>query len=393
MTAVPADFDPEGPETFDSAHAQFAALRAGCPVAHASGLGNFWALTRYGDVKRAASDPVTFITSKQNVIPKVAFTGRRPPLHLDPPEHTPYRKALNPMLSLARAESHMAFARRSARELLAPMVVQGGGDICGDYSSHLPVQVFGEWMGVAEHWVEPLHTAGRAFILAVNLNDPAAMKATSLKLYDMARELIALRKAEPQDPAWDITTALLSATHEGEPLPEDLIVGMVRQVLVVGIVAPTVLMGSIAVHLCRDHDLQDLLRDNPDKIPAAIEEFLRLYTPYRGFARTAVEDVTFGDRTIPAGEAIALVYASANRDDAVFPEGETFMLDRPNIAEHLAFGRGPHHCPGAHLGRMEVTVMLEELLAATKGFELAGAIVPARWPEIGAISVPLRFAA
>jgi cytochrome P450 len=168
---------------------------------------------------------------------------------------------------------------------------------------------------------------------------------------------------------------------------------MVRQVLVVGIVAPTVVLGSIAVHLARDAELQARLRADPSLIPAAIEEFLRLYTPYRGFARTAVEDVEMGGRTIPAGEAIALVYASAHRDDAVFPNGSTFELGRPNIADHLAFGRGPHNCPGIHLGRMEIRVMVEELLAATNGFELDGDVAPARWPEIGAISVPLRFTA
>jgi len=393
MTTVRQDFDPEAPETFDSAHDLFADLRGRCPVAHTTGLGGFWALTRYEDVKRAASDPATFITSVQNVVPKVAFTGRRPPLHLDPPEHTPYRRALNPMLSQARAHSHADYARQCARDLLAPMVAAGGGDICADYSSYLPVQVFGEWMNVPEHWIAPLHVSGRAFILAVNLNDPAAMKVTSLKLYEMARELIALRKAEPQDPGYDITAALLAATHDGGPLPEDLIVGMVRQVLVVGIVAPTVLMGSIAIHLSRDRALQDQLRREPAMIPAAIEEFLRLYTPYRGFARTAVCDADFGATTIPAGEAIALVYASANRDEAMFPDGDQFRLDRPNIAEHLAFGRGPHNCPGIHLGRMEMQVMLTELLAATTGFSLGGPIAPARWPEIGAISVPLRFEA
>jgi cytochrome P450 len=150
-------------------------------------------------------------------------------------------------------------------------------------------------------------------------------------------------------------------------------------------------MGSIAIHLSRDRAFQDELRANPAKVGAAVEEFLRLYTPYRGFARTAVCPVQFGDRTIPEGEAIALVYASANRDEAVFPAGDRFIIDRPNIAEHLAFGRGPHHCPGVHLGRMEMRAMVEELLAATGTFELAGEIAPARWPEIGAISVPLRF--
>lgn len=391
MTNAIEDFDPTLPETFDSAQDEFARLRRECPVAHSNGLGGFWALTRYEDVRRAASDAATFVTSRQNVVPKVAFTGRRPPLHLDPPEHTPYRRTINPLLSQDRCEALDGFARACARRLLAPMVAAGGGDICADYASHLPVQVFGEWMNVPEDWIEPLHTSGRAFILAVNLNDPEAMKSTSLRLYDMARALIALRKAEPRDPETDVTAALLASRYKGEPLPDDLIVGTVRQVLVVGIVAPTVLMGSIAVHLSRDRALQAELRASPHRIAAAVEEFLRLYTPYRGFARTALHDVEFGGRTIRAGEAIALVYSSANRDEAVFPDGCRFVMDRPNIADHLAFGRGPHNCPGIHLGRLEVRVMLEELLVATSGFELAGEIVPARWPEIGAISVPLRF--
>jgi len=391
MTQFTPDFDPDLPEDFDSAHALFARLRRECPVAHADGLGGFWALTRYADVKRAASEPETFVTSVQNVVPKVAFTGRRPPLHLDPPEHTPYRRTINPLLSPERVKRFEAYARQCARDLLAPLVAQGHGDICADYASYLPVQVFGEWMNVPQHWVEPLHKAGRAFILAVNLNQPEQMKATSLRLYEMARELIASRKAEPFDPAEDVTAALLAARYGGEPLPEELIVGMVRQVLVVGIVAPTVLMGSMAVHLSRDQALQDELRADRSKVPAAVEEFLRLYTPYRGFARTAVHDVEFGGRTVPAGEAIALVYASANRDEAVFERAEEFVLDRPNIAEHLAFGRGPHNCPGIHLGRLELQVMLDELLAATTRFAVDGPIAPARWPEIGAISVPLRL--
>jgi cytochrome P450 len=271
------------------------------------------------------------------------------------------------------------------------MVANGGGDICAEYSSYLPVQVFGDWMQVPSQWIGPLHEAGRAFILAVNLNQPERMKETSLKLYEMARELIALRKAEPQDPDQDPTSALLAARHDGAPLPDEMIVGTVRQVLVVGMVAPTVLMGSIAVHLSRDQALQQRLRENAALLPGAVEEMLRLYTPYRGFARTALRDVEFGGRTIPAGEAIALVYASANRDEAVFPEACSFVMDRPNIAEHLAFGRGPHNCPGIHMGRMQMRVMLEELLAATTRFEVCGPILPARWPEIGAIGVPLRF--
>lgn len=392
MTSATQDFDPEVPENFDSAHEDYARLRAECPVAHTDGLGGFWGLTLYDDVKRAASDSSTFITSKQNVIPKIAFTGRRPPLHLDPPEHTPYRKALNPLLSLERAEGFADRSREISRELLAPMIAKGGGDICVDFSSYLPVRIFGEWMRMPEDWLESLHIAGREFVLAVHMNHPEKMKDTSLRLYEMARALIALRRENPEDPAFDPTTALLEARHQGEPLPEELLIGTVRQVLLVGIVAPMVMIGSICVHLCRDKALQQQLRENRQQLPAAIEEFLRLYTPYRGFARTPLHDVEMGGKTIPGGEPVALLYCSANRDESVFPDGDEFIMNRPNIAEHLAFGRGPHNCPGMHLGRMQLRVAMEEILAATPGgFDLDGDITMSRWPEIGALAVPLRF--
>lgn len=392
MTAIPSDFDPEAPEDFDSAHREYARLRRECPVAHTDGLGGFWALSRYEDVRRVASDWASFSTETQNVIPKVAFTGRRPPLHLDPPEHTPFRQALNPLLSQDKVRRLEADTRRFAREMLAPMVERGGGDICTDFSSFLPVRVFGLWMRMPPQWLDMLHDDGRAFVLAVHRNEPELMKATSLRLYDMARDLVRLRREAPEDPAIDPTSALLAAVHGGQSLPEDLLIGAVRQVLVVGIVAPMVLVGSMAVHLARDQELQAQLRADPALVPAAVEEFLRLYTPYRGFARTAVNDTVVGARAIKANDAIALLYCSANRDEAIFPDGDRFVLDRPNIAEHLAFGRGPHNCPGLHLGRMELCVALGELLAATPGgFTLDGPITLSRWPEIGPLTVPLRF--
>jgi cytochrome P450 len=208
----------------------------------------------------------------------------------------------------------------------------------------------------------------------------------------MARSVITDRKANPLPVDQDAASSLLAARVDGQPLPEEMIVGTIRQVLVVGIIAPTVMIGSIAVHLARDPTLQQHLREHPELSEAATEEFLRLYTPYRGFARTARTDVTLNGRTIPAGEPIALVYASANRDDDVFEDGSSFRLDRPNMKDSVAFGRGPHMCPGAPLARLEMRVALEELLAATpRGFSLAGEIVPTRFPEYGALRVPLKF--
>jgi cytochrome P450 len=386
-----ADFNPLEPETFDSPHDTYRRLRAECPVAHTDAWGGFWALTKHADVANAAADSDTFITSKQNVIPKVAFTGRRPPLHLDPPEHTPYRRAISPLLTPRKVARLKPVIHEICAELLAPMVAGGGGDICDELSSRMPVLVFGRWMNLPPDQVDSLGEVGRQFNVAVQSADEAATKESSLLLYGMARDLVADRKANPLDPKIDVTTSLLAARDHGQPLPEEMIVGMIRQVLVVGIIAPTVMIGSICVHLSRDRKLQDRLRAHPSLIPAAVEEFLRLYTPYRGFARTAVRDIDLRGRTIPADEPIALVYASANRDEEVFEDAETFKLHRKNIRDSLHFGRGTHHCPGAALARLELAIALEELLARTAGFELDGPVVPTRMPEIGALHVPLRF--
>jgi cytochrome P450 len=334
----------------------------------------------------------------QNVVPRVAFTGRRPPLHLDPPEHTPYRAVLNPLLAPERvARLEPAVRRLRGSHFLAPLVARRRVATCArPIAAKVPVRVFGRWMQPAGRVWRPNARQARRRPSCARCESgaaPRSMKETSFVLYGMARALIALRHGEPQDPADDPTSAILAARIDGQPIPDAMAVGMVRQVLVVGIVAPMVMTGSIAVHLSRDTALQDQLRRDPARCAAAVEEFLRLYTPYRGFARTARCPVRFGARDIAPGEPIALLYASANRDDSVFPQGERFVADRPNIRDHLAFGRGAHYCAGAALARLELRVMLHELLARTRAFDLDGPVRMSPFPEIGPSSVPLRLSA
>jgi cytochrome P450 len=309
------DFDPLAPETFDSPHVVYGDLRSRCPVAHSNAWNGFWALMKYEDVKRAATKSKVFITSVQNVVPKVAFSGRRPPLHLDPPAHTPYRAALNRLFDERKLRQLEPRIRRHAGELLEPLIARGHADICGEFSSHLPVLVFAEWMNLPPDKVQMLRIVGRNYNVAVQSADDAVTKETSLQLYEIARELVAERKREPLDPEEDATSALLAARYDGEPLPDEMIVGCVRQVLVVGIIAPTVVIGSIVVHLSRHPELQSKLRSNLELVPAALEEFLRLYTPYRGFARTATEAVEIRGRRIEPGEPVALVYAAPRAAD------------------------------------------------------------------------------
>ncbi|TXS90263.1 cytochrome P450 [Parahaliea maris] len=385
------DFDPLAPETLESPYEEFHRLRKSCPVAHTDAWGGYWSITRHDDVEAVASDSAQYVTSVQNVIPKVAFTGRRPPLHLDPPEHTPYRKAIAPLLTARRIEAFRPLVRQLCEELLAPMLAAGGGDICEMYSAVLPIRVFAHWMNLAQEDADLLAEVGRRYNFAVQESDEEATRESSAILYELARRIVSDRQQHLLPVESDATSALLASQFEGEPLPAELVVGTIRQVLVVGIIAPTVFFGSVAVHLARDLALQEQLRSDPGLVPAAIEEFLRLYTPYRGFARTSVSDVTLRGRTITAGEPIAVCYAAANRDPEVFPDPDEFRLDRPNMKASLAFGRGPHNCVGAAMARLQMTTALEVLLQSTRTFELSGEVKVTRMPEIGALRVPLVF--
>jgi cytochrome P450 len=381
------DFDPLAPETLDSPHALYKEMRAQCPVAYSDRWNGFWTLTKFEDIAAVLSDSKTFITSVQNVVPKVAYTGRRPPLHFDPPEHTPYRNALNPLFRPAMMAEWEPRVRGYARELLQPILARGHGDICEEFSYRLPIFVLAEFFNVPVNEAHLIREVGAKFNRALQNADDETVKQQSLLLYEFARSIVARRKAEPQDPLRDPTSALLAARAHGEPLPEDMIVGTIRQLLVVGIIAPTVVIGSMVAHLAEHVELQNQLRADPKLIPAAIEELLRLYSPYRGFARTATRDVEIRGKQIKQGEPIALLFTSANRDEAAFENADQFDIDRPN--KHMAFGRGPHQCAGAPLARVELKIAMEEILAQTKEFKVTGPLQMTRWPEYGPISVPI----
>jgi len=386
------DYDPTQPETFDSVHEVFADLRVRCPVAHSNAFDGFWAVTRYQDVLDILLDPDTYITSVRNVVPGSAATGRRPPLHLNPPDHTPYRRAIDRALSPSRVASLEPATRRIASELASTLVARGEADFVEHFSSPLPALIFGEWMGLSEAQIQVLWSTARAYVKAWEAFDKDSVAAAGAELAKMALEVIEERRKNPLDPDVDPTSSLLAARDpHGKPFPTDLLAGCVRQVLVVGLVAPPIFLGSVAVHLARDPALQRKLRGDLSLITEATEEFLRLYTPYRGFARTARHEVQIGGRTIKPKEPIALVYASANRDPSVFPEPDKFILGRPNIAQHLAFGRGPHMCAGTSLARQQLRIALEELLKKSSHFELCGEIRVSGMPEVGPLYVPLRL--
>lgn len=156
-------------------------------------------------------------------------------------------------------------------------------------------------------------------------------------------------------------------------------------------VAPSIVIAAICKHLAEHKDLQAQLRNDPSLLPAAIEEFVRLYTPYRGFARTSICPVTLSGTEVPEKEPITVIYAAANRDPTHFAEPEKFVMNRDNIHTHLGFGRGRHRCAGMALARMMLKVVLQTLLENTTDFEIDGEPEFARLPELGMIGCPMKF--
>jgi cytochrome P450 len=389
--SVTEDFDAAQPEGWGTAHAEMRRLRGECPVAHSDAFNGFWMLTKYADIVEALHEPETFVTSVQNVVPKVAFTGRRPPLHLDPPEHTPYRSALNPFFTRSKVEELRPHVRRCVVDLLEPLIDAGDIDFCVDFAHPLPGLIFARFFNLPLETAMLIREVTKGYTSALNNFDSDVVKKASLELYSIARGMIDERKARPLPIADDPTSALLAATWNDEPLPEEMVLGTLRQFIVVGMVAPIVFLGSVLVHLSEHPELHRQLREDRSLIPAAVQEYLRLLTPYRGFARTATRDVEVSGRVIHKDEPIAFAYASANRDEDVFDDPDEFILERPNIGRHIAFGAGAHRCAGAPLATEIIQITLEELVGRVSSIELRGEIRMSGWPEIGTLSVPARL--
>lgn len=384
------DFDADVPEDFDSPHAMFKDLRRRCPVAYSDAMGGFWAVTKYADIVRVLTDWETFTTTIQNVVPRVATTQRRPPLHLDPPGNIPYRNAITRLMTPAKLKPWRATIEKEVDELLKPLLERGDGDICRDFSFILPIAVLAEFFRLPEENARRIRIVGSQFNLALQRRDDEKVRKYSDELYGIARELIEDRKRAPQDPDVDPISSLLAVRIDGEPLADAMIVGALRQFLMVGIVAPTTFIGSAVVHLARHPEHHARLKEDPALIPDAVEEMLRLYTPYRGFARTARCDVRLGDRLVREGEVVAAVFTSGNRDEDVFENPEQFDLKRRK-RDLLTFGRGPHRCPGAPLARLLLEVAIEGIVQRTTRIEIAGEMTMTNWPEYGPLAVPVRI--
>lgn len=365
-------------------------LRQGCPMAHTDDYGGYWALTRFEDVKAAAADSERFISSVKAVVPSDPRGIRRPPLNFDAPRHTPFRRALARTLAPARVADILADLRPVARNLFSDFSAGSDPDIAKTFGTLLPAHAVAMWLNLEDARARWLSRTATAWVDAWRRQDADDVARHSGEMYEVARWLVSDRTRNPRDRVTDPATSLLSERPEGAPLDRELIVGALRQSLVVGMVAPPLLIGSMAAHLAGAPALHRQLSGSPELVAAAAEEFIRLYTPYRGFARTVSRSTTIHGRQVEPGEPITLVYAAANRDPEAFESPDEFVLHRPNIQNHLGFGRGRHQCVGMHLARGIIRVALEAMVSGSRSLTLISDPIPTRMPELGFQTVRVR---
>lgn len=216
---LPDDFTISELNDPSTLYAQFDDLRARCPVAHSSQYGGYHLLTRYHDVKAAAADNTTFISSVKAVIPSDPRGTRRPPLNYDAPAHTPFKTALERTLKPTRIKRLEVVLEQHAQREWLKMVEAGGGDICADFGAIFSAWVEVSWLNLSDETAPLLARTAAAWVNAWREERKEEVGFYSTKLYDIARDLFADRKREARDADEDPASSLLEEKDaEGQEL-------------------------------------------------------------------------------------------------------------------------------------------------------------------------------
>jgi hypothetical protein len=355
-------YDPEDVATQRDPYPAYRRLRDEHPAYRQERLG-FVALSRHADVMEALRDHDTFCSrlgltwdtaaaEQAGVLPMLVTT--------DPPDHTKLRGLINRGLTPRRVASLEDDVRAVVIECLERLRRAGGGDLVEALAVPLPTAVIGRFLGV------PAADRGRFHEWAVAVVSGTSGAAyheahhrATRELYGYFRTRIDLARAAPGD---DLLGALVGAEIDGARLGTEDVLGFCFN-LIVGGIETTTNMTTAGTVLLQEHPaVRDALRAEPARIPAAIEEFLRLETPVQGLCRTATRPVERHGVEIPAGTKVLLLFGAANRDPRAFADPDALRLDREG-EPHAAFGFGAHYCIGAALARLMGRVVFEEMLA------------------------------
>jgi cytochrome P450 len=364
-------------------HPVYARLRAEAPVFWCE-EGQFWALSKYEDVRHVGHGTALFSSRRGTLLTDGRardaggphMPGARHLMRSDPPDHTLLRKIVARSFTPRMISSLEDRARVIARELLDQIDPSAVTDVVGALSAPLTTYVIAELMGVPrERWAEFwLWTDSAIAQVDAGRGDPGLARHVG-DLMAFFGELLEQRRRRPAD---DIVSDLVAGELRGEPLTELDLLTYCKFLLVAGTETTRNLISSGTALLGEHADQRRLLIDSPQLLPDAVEEMLRIVSPVIAFCRTATADTVIRGQRIAAGDYVALLYASANRDADIWADPDRFDVLRRQERPHVAFGFGPHVCLGANLARMEARVLFGELLRAYPDFQVTGPAVRGR---------------
>ncbi len=356
-------------------------LRNEAPV-YWSETNRFWAVTRYDDVLEVLHDPARYSSGGGPVgTSEESGTPRLPMIQDDPPHHDRLRRILSKAFvprTIAQREGRVReIAKGLVDELRARLQAGEEIDLVRAFSSPFPVNVIAEILGIPDEMHDRLRmwNASTSMTGAADLGD-APVPNMMREMYDTLAELIEERRSTRRD---DLFSALIDASESDEsPLRPDELVGLCQLLWAAGNETTANLLSNAALVLQERADLLERVRTEPARIPAMVEEMLRLQSPVNCLARIASQDVELRGEKLREGDVLMVMYAAANRDPRNFERPDEFDSDRvPN--DHVALSHGIHFCLGAHLARLEARVGLEvlgELLPTVKLRPDAGARIP-----------------
>ena len=366
-------------------HARYAALRRSTPVCwqEAPEAGGYWAILKHADVQHVSRTPRLF-SAEAKGMQLVDYTDQLPTLlSLDPPRHSEIRRrvlhAFAPRV-VRRLEARM---REVVRASFSEVAERVSCDFVQDVVRPLPLAIVCELLGVPD---EDRERVGAWADLLAGAADPEIARGGktgtqgALEFGSYAFELAQKHALGAGD---DLLHVLRNAELEGEQVDLPTFCGLFVQIAIAGNeTTRSTLVGGM-LELIRRPEVYAALEREPALIPGAVEEMLRWLSPVHYFRRTALADAEIRGQRIAAGDRVAMLYASANRDEEVFAEPERFDVRRdPN--PHVAFGFGEHFCLGAALGRLEARVFLEEFFRCFEGIALAGEPVRLRSMDLHA---------
>ena len=364
-----------------------------------------WLITRYEDVVTALKDE-RFVkdklhaltpeqTAKQPWMPGAFKPLTRNMLDLDAPDHTRLRALVHKAFTPRRIEQMNERIQRLTDELLDAVQSRGRMDLIRDYALPIPITIIAEMLGVPVRDRHAFHRWSSAVVAANASRWGMARAIPNVMLFlRYIRKLVKARQASPHD---DLISALIQAEEAGDQLSEDELLAMIFLLLIDGHETTVNLIGNGMLALLEHPDQLAMLRNDPTLIKSAVEELARYHSPVEwATERYAREDITIAGATIPRGELVYGVLASANRDERQFPNSDVLDITRaPN--KHLAFGQGMHYCLGAPLARMETQIAIATLLRRLPDVQLAAKPESLRWrPELmlrGLEALPVGFAA